>query len=147
MVSSNCMVYMCDRVDQLPWNFHIIGDKLINPIIGFYIPIIRIPSLKVGWVYPQYSDFWPWHICNYIPYMDSYWGSPLTLSNTFFVGLGAPGPKIFFNVFHGEKGPTLAKKGPAQKVLQEYHDCLAILRDLFGMVKWPFPGLSDLQLL
>ena len=26
---------------------------VINPIIGFYIPIIRIPSLKVGWVYPQ----------------------------------------------------------------------------------------------
>ena len=23
--------------------FHIIGDKVINPIIGFYIPIIRIP--------------------------------------------------------------------------------------------------------
>ena len=29
--------------------FHLFfGDKLINPIIGFYIPIIRIPSLKVG---------------------------------------------------------------------------------------------------
>ena len=28
--------------------FHIIGDKLINPIVGVYIPIIRIPSLKVG---------------------------------------------------------------------------------------------------
>ena len=23
--------------------FHIIGDKLINPIVGVYIPIIRIP--------------------------------------------------------------------------------------------------------
>ena len=28
--------------------FHTIGDKLINPIVGVYIPIIRIPSLKVG---------------------------------------------------------------------------------------------------
>ena len=29
--------------------FHIIGDKLINPIVGVYIlPIRRIPSLKVG---------------------------------------------------------------------------------------------------
>ena len=29
--------------------FHIIGDKLINPIVrAVYIPIIRIPSLKVG---------------------------------------------------------------------------------------------------
>ena len=40
---------MCDRVDQLPlfpYNHtynHIIGDKLINPLVGFYIPIIRIP--------------------------------------------------------------------------------------------------------
>ena len=33
---------------------------VINPIVGVYIPIIRIPSLKMGWVYPQYSDFWPW---------------------------------------------------------------------------------------
>ncbi len=24
-------------------NFHVIGDKLINPIVGVYIPIIRIP--------------------------------------------------------------------------------------------------------
>ena len=23
--------------------FHIIGDKLINPIVGVYIPIVRIP--------------------------------------------------------------------------------------------------------
>ena len=28
--------------------FHIIGDKLINPIVEVYVPIIRIPSLKVG---------------------------------------------------------------------------------------------------
>ena len=26
-----------------PMTFHIIGDKLINPIVGVYIPIIRIP--------------------------------------------------------------------------------------------------------
>ena len=39
--------------------FHIIGDKLINPIVGarLYTHEIRIPSLKVGGlVYPQYSD-------------------------------------------------------------------------------------------
>ena len=29
-------------------DFHIIGDRLINPIVGDYIPIIRIPYLKVG---------------------------------------------------------------------------------------------------
>ena len=34
----------------------------INPIIGFYIPIIRIPSLKVGgFPSPIKRDFWPWH--------------------------------------------------------------------------------------
>ena len=34
--------------------FHIIGNKLINPIVEVYIPTIRIPSLKVGGlVYPQ----------------------------------------------------------------------------------------------
>ena len=29
----------------LEWIFHIIGDKLINPIVRVYIPIIRIPYL------------------------------------------------------------------------------------------------------
>ena len=28
--------------------FHIIGDKLINPIVGIYTPIIRIPIVQVG---------------------------------------------------------------------------------------------------
>ncbi len=41
--------------------FHIIGDKLINPIPGwgFIGPHeIRIPSLKVGWPsHPQYKEF------------------------------------------------------------------------------------------
>ena len=38
--------------------FHIIGDKLINPIVGVYIPIIRIPSLKVGgFPSPKERDF------------------------------------------------------------------------------------------
>ncbi len=55
--------YVRARVDQLPWHFHIIGDKLINPIVGVYIPIIRIPSLKVGgFPSPMKRDFWPWHI-------------------------------------------------------------------------------------
>ncbi len=35
---------------------------VINPIVGVYIPMIRIPSLKVGgFPSPIYSDFWPWH--------------------------------------------------------------------------------------
>ena len=38
-------------------------DKLINPIVGVYIPIIRIPSLKVGF-FPspkKNATFDPWH--------------------------------------------------------------------------------------
>ena len=36
--------------------FHVIGDKLINPIVGVYIPIIRIPVIK-GWMtIPQYRE-------------------------------------------------------------------------------------------
>ncbi len=31
--------------------------------MGFYIPIIRIPSLKVGWPSPTKLDFWPWYRC------------------------------------------------------------------------------------
>ena len=38
--------------------FHIIGDGKLNPIIGFYIPIIGIPSLKVGGLpSPKKRDF------------------------------------------------------------------------------------------
>ena len=50
---------MCDRVDQLPllYYFHVIGDKLINPIIGFYIPIIRIPIIKGGMTIPNIATF------------------------------------------------------------------------------------------
>ena len=33
------------------------GDKLINPIVGVYIPIIRLPFWKVGWVYSQHREF------------------------------------------------------------------------------------------
>ena len=33
--------YMCQGLNS--HYFHIIGDKLINPIVGVYIPIIRIP--------------------------------------------------------------------------------------------------------
>ena len=34
---------------------------VINPIVGVYIPIIRIP-IKRWDDHPQYCDFWPWHI-------------------------------------------------------------------------------------
>ena len=33
--------------------FHIIGDKLINPIVGVYIPIIRIPIKRWDFYNPQ----------------------------------------------------------------------------------------------
>ena len=33
--------------------FHIIGDKLINPIVGVYIPIIRIPIKRWEVSHPQ----------------------------------------------------------------------------------------------
>ena len=36
--------------------FHIIGDKLINPIVGVYIPIIRIP-IKGGMAIPNIATF------------------------------------------------------------------------------------------
>ena len=35
---------------------HIIGDKLINPIVGVYIPIIRIP-IKGGMTIPNMATF------------------------------------------------------------------------------------------
>ena len=46
--------------------FHIIGDKLINPIVGVYIAIIRIP-IKGGMTIPKYNEFRPWHICDWHP--------------------------------------------------------------------------------
>ena len=36
--------------------FHVIGDKLINPIVGVYIPIIRIP-IKGGRTIPNIATF------------------------------------------------------------------------------------------
>ena len=36
--------------------FHIIGDKLINPIVGVYIHIIRIP-IKGGMTIPNLATF------------------------------------------------------------------------------------------
>ena len=36
--------------------FHLIGDKLINPIVGLYIPIIRIP-IKGGMTIPNIATF------------------------------------------------------------------------------------------
>ena len=35
--------------------FHIIGDKLIKPIVGVYIPIIRIPYSRLD-DHPQYKE-------------------------------------------------------------------------------------------
>ena len=57
---------MCDRVDQLPWDFHIIGDGKLNPIVGIYIPIIRIPVIK-GWMSlsPIQGVDRPWLKCFY----------------------------------------------------------------------------------
>ena len=34
---------------------------VINPIVGVYIPIIRIP-IKGGMTIPNIANFWPWHI-------------------------------------------------------------------------------------
>ena len=34
-------IHLCQGLNS--HYFHIIGDKLINPIVGVYIPIIRIP--------------------------------------------------------------------------------------------------------
>ena len=42
--------------------FHIIGDKLINAIVGVYIPIIRIPIKRWENNHPQYNEFRPWLI-------------------------------------------------------------------------------------
>ena len=36
--------------------FHVIGDKLINPIVGVYIPIISIP-IKGGMTIPNIATF------------------------------------------------------------------------------------------
>ncbi len=43
-------------------DFHIIGDGKLNPIVGAYIPITRIPPIKRWDDHPQYCDLWPWHI-------------------------------------------------------------------------------------
>ncbi len=40
--------YICAIGSINSHDFHIIGDKLINPIVGVYVPIIRIP-IK-GWM-------------------------------------------------------------------------------------------------
>ena len=42
--------------------FHVIGDKLINPIVGVYISIIRIPYYRWEVSHPQYKEFRPWLI-------------------------------------------------------------------------------------
>ena len=47
-ISNPYCVYICAIGSINSHSFHIIGDGKLNPIIGFYIPIIRIPSLKVG---------------------------------------------------------------------------------------------------
>ena len=47
---------ICARVESTYHEFHIIGDKLINPIVGVYIPIIRIP-IKGGMTIPNIATF------------------------------------------------------------------------------------------
>ena len=47
--------------------FHIIGDGKLNPIVGVYMPIIRIPYQR--WDdHPQYNEFGPW--LTYFPQFD-----------------------------------------------------------------------------
>ena len=53
--------YMCQGVNSD--YLHMIGDKLINPIVGVYIPTKRIPYER--WDdHPQYKEFRPWHVWN-----------------------------------------------------------------------------------
>ena len=47
---------------------------VINPIVGVFVPIIRIPIKRWG-DHPQYSDFWPWH--KWINTPDIYQGKSL----------------------------------------------------------------------
>ena len=47
-------IYMCQGLNS--HYFHIIGDKLIYPIVGVYIPIIRIP-IKGGMTIPNIATF------------------------------------------------------------------------------------------
>ena len=44
---------------------------VINPIVGVYIPIITIPSLKVRWVYPQHRELRKTRSHMYIMYIRS----------------------------------------------------------------------------
>ena len=46
--------HMCQGLNS--HYFHIVGDKLINPIVGVYIPIIRIP-IKGGMTIPNIATF------------------------------------------------------------------------------------------
>ena len=47
-------IYMCQGLNS--HYFHKIGDKLINPIVGVYIPIIRIPYERLQVSHPQYKE-------------------------------------------------------------------------------------------
>ena len=58
--------HSCARVDQLPWHFHITGDKPINPIVRVYIPIIRIP-IKGGMTIPNIATF------DHGTFVDNFW--------------------------------------------------------------------------
>ena len=46
--------HMCQGLNS--HYFHLIRDKLINPIVGVYIPIIRIP-IKGGMTIPNIETF------------------------------------------------------------------------------------------
>ena len=53
---------------------------VINPIVGVYIPIIGIPYSRLD-DHPQYSDFWPWHICVFQCNSKDIWRHGMTVGN------------------------------------------------------------------
>ena len=57
-------IHMCQGLNS--HSFHIIGDKLINPIVGVYIPIIRIP-IKGGMTIPNMGSLDPGTHGNWSP--------------------------------------------------------------------------------
>ncbi len=60
----NGMEDVCDRVDQLPLFPYNRGWWVINPIVGVYIPIVRIPSLReVSHPQQNATTERPWHMC------------------------------------------------------------------------------------
>lgn len=54
-------IFICARVNS--HDFHIMGT-VINPIVKFNIPIIRIPCSR--WDDHPHKEFRPWHICYFL---------------------------------------------------------------------------------